>query len=803
MDDSKLYPPYTFGVGANITALHINCDRTFVLEAPDTTETRIEGITDLPIAKWDGLGYSESVVNGETTLVMSCIAASSVRRYLVNVYVPTRSIRTITFVSSGTLVVYPQTLVTSPSESIAIENTNSGTIFVQDSAISVGRLRVHAAGSGSIQWDVPTTVVATAADLTSSDASSVALFASTAFQVHEMKVSSIGTGDVAVSSSNLTITTHLQTEIAGSGNVVFSCNGTCGDQSIRQMGPGNAYTSAITCANTSVLAASAGDVYVATTNALDVDQMGSGTVYLELSPERDQVPTLSGILRLVHRAPTIPAISHVQAPPHVLLRPSSRENKPSDDDMTNEVKQYHVTLDGTFTALDLDCGRTFVVEDPAQNEAIIRYEIITDSSSYLWQAYGHTEGVVGGDKTLGLVCKPVNSSKPHYVNIYVATRSILKITSRADGDVVVYPQTLVSSNSTALSISNGGMGNIFIQDSHAVVTQTLSLHVDAAGSIQWNVPTTVATTAIDLRASDTGSIFVFASTSLAAPSLVAAASGSGGIAVAATTMAVSALETDISELWLMLALVLGSGGVAYSTTNGSCANHAIKQMGPGNAYTSAIMCANTTVLAASSGDIYLAVMRSLDVNQMGSGTVYLEQVSPLPPFLSGRYQLLQTNPRPLVIPHVPVPPHDMDGWPETHSPRGNYFADGFAVCLVVFGLYFCFSCCCCCWRRKKPRPTTTSEGTTEYQATASQPTKETRAMQREPKQQTPLYDPYSGTISYVNTEGRTLLQPRDDAHYEFVPSNPHGATPTLNGGNVPLYTPQRSYGSNDHAGKSP
>ncbi|KAF0716236.1 hypothetical protein As57867_002946, partial [Aphanomyces stellatus] len=204
---SKRFQPYSFDAGANFTRLRIDCDRTFVVEDPDaTTQTWIEGLSST--AMWGGLAYDVDEEDGERVLEVDCRANSATGAYLVNVYVPTRSILAVTFIAtSGTLVIYPDTLVNASSGSISITNANAGTVFVQDRALSIQNLHLHAAGAGSIQWDVPTTVVAAAADLRTSDAGNVTLFASNLFLALEMKASTAGRGDIAISSANMTVLT--------------------------------------------------------------------------------------------------------------------------------------------------------------------------------------------------------------------------------------------------------------------------------------------------------------------------------------------------------------------------------------------------------------------------------------------------------------------------------------------------------------------------------------------------------------------------------------------------------------------
>ncbi|KAF0701346.1 hypothetical protein As57867_008166, partial [Aphanomyces stellatus] len=659
--------------------------------------------------------------------------------------------------------------------SISITNANAGTVFVQDRALSIQNLHLHAAGAGSIQWDVPTTVVAAAADLRTSDAGNVTLFASNLFLALEMKASTAGRGDIAISSANMTVLTHLVTDISGSGDVVYNSHGsgTCGDLLIKQMGPGAAYTSSITCINTSVVAASTGDVYVSSLNVLDVNQMGSGTVYLEVDAESRRPPSMiNGHVHMLQATqPTVPSMEHLQVPPHVLSTPPTHPDVPPVDSTTqHEVVQFRNDFDTRVTALNLDCGRTFVMERPELVDTNA-FEVVTPSTTYLWQSYGDSEDVVDGERTLTMVCTPANNSEPHYVNIYVSTQSIRKITSRADGDVVIYPNTLASSNTTNLTIQNAGSGNIFVQDS-TVTAHTLSLHADTSGSIQWNVPTTVVAHTLDLQTAAAGSIFLFASNTLAAQSLVASAQASGSIAVSVSKIAVADLHTDVS----------GSGGIVYAATTGKCTLHAIKQMGSGNVYTSSISCVDTTVLAASSGDIFVAGTNSLDVNQMGSGNVYLQQLLPLPPRTSGTYRLLKTDPTAIIIPHVPVPPHVLDenrSLPQPDAPSIYGLSDAFSLCFL--------------------RNTKTKMKLTPKEAIAinvqpptfyhsHHPPASHEQYQRQSQQrQQQLYNSHSGTINYVDAQGlsSSMLPQHDPWINTSVPTIPQRGIRQPSGKNSP------------------
>ncbi|KAF0701344.1 Aste57867_8195 [Aphanomyces stellatus] len=754
-DPSKFKHPYTYVSLENTTALHIDCDRTFVVEDVDATTMWFQGVPTT--AAWDSLSYYSIDDGRDIGLKLKCRATGP---HLVNIYVPTRSIRTISFTSDGTLVVYPNTLMSSPTESISITNANTGMLFVQDRTSSIQNLHLYAAGAGSIQWDVPTTVVAAAADLRTSDAGNVTLLASNLFLAHELTVSTASSGSVAISAANLTAETTLTTDVSGLGDVVLSSRtGACSNHILRQMGPGNAYTSDVTCAQTSVTAASTGDTYVAASATLVVNQMGSGTVYLvgRTLPRSIQ----GGAVHRLDTDPSKPSILQAALPPHALAPPLSRDPRTQSPPADWDTERGGIRASGDFygdiQAVDLDCGRTFLIEAPDATHGA--YEVVTDARYFQWRAFGMTVDADG--VTLVVVCEPLNVVEPFYLNLHVPTRSIRKITARAAGDVVVYPKTLAANNATNVTIQTAGAGNVFVQD-NTVVAHSVHLQADKAGSIQWNVPTTVVTDTLRVQAADAGSVFVFASTSLAATSLTATTFARGSIAIDATSLSVVSLHTDIS----------GAGGVVYSTTAGTCANHSIKQMGPGNAYTSAIPCANTTILAASTGDIFVSTTASLEINQMGSGTVYLQQRLPPPPQVSGPYQLLQTHPAPIGIPVVPVPPHVLKSHqpppsPETPSPWVNV---GVACVFVLVGLVYCFWRCWCCRQSlstTKPSQRTRNETSTLYGTTRptthGRPNAPTAVQQYQnllQHRQQQLYNPNSGTINYVNqADGSVQLIP--------------------------------------------
>ncbi|KAF0688355.1 Aste57867_20019 [Aphanomyces stellatus] len=791
VDVSKLYRPYSFVAGANISALHIDCDRTFIVDAPDATEVWVDGVTDSPTAPWDRLGAI--FIQGTTNLTMVCRPDSPSRAYLVNIYVPTRTIRAITFLSAGTLVVYPQTLVN--GDSLSITNANEGTVFVQDRALSLRSLELHAAGSGSIQWDVPTANVSETVELRTSDAGNVTLFASTAFFSNELKVTTIGSGSIAIEHGlETSIISQLLT--IGLGDVLYRSNGTCGNHVINQMGPGTAYTSAIACTNTTVTSASTGDVYLTTTNTLDVNQMGSGSVYYILQPANETLRSITGHVQVVHAAPTV-VPPYISLPPHALggtsssIEPISQQQTPAPVD--KEVVQMQGSARGIVAALDLSCDRAFVIEDP--NTSRVYIEGITRNRLFEWIAFGQSEDEVDGDTTLTIVCTPANMSEPHLVNIYVPTKSIRKIITRGDSDVVVYPHVLVSSTLTNIFIQNTGSGNVFVQDND-VQADAISLLVDSAGSIQWTVSTTAATRAIDLHTTGSGSVFIFASTSLETNAMTVATGSSGSIAVSATHMTVStSLETGILE----------SGGVAYSVTHGTCGHQSIKQMGSGNAYTSSVSCVNTSVLAASTGDIYLSSTNTLDVNQMGSGTVYVQQVFDVPLLVSGVYQLVQTNPTMVVIPPVPVPLHTLNGLQSMKPRNSETMAFGWPGFVVLGALVVClYVCYTRCYRRRSPKTTRTLSKVETSLAVRSAPYYQSQNDILTTNQcQQQLYDSHSGTINYIDPGASSLLEFQQcQAQSGSSSGNPVGdivSSATHNADTSPLYRFQCSYGSDNIA----
>ncbi|KAF0701343.1 Aste57867_8194 [Aphanomyces stellatus] len=740
--DAPIFPA-CFPQHTNVTAVEIDCDRVFVVEDASATTAQICADADTPFAWQAGSFDAVGVVDGENVLRLTCRTNDDVgAHYLVNLFVPSRSLRRITFVSSGTLVVYPRTLVDSMAASISITNTDAGTIFIQDQALHMHDLALEATGTGSIQWDVASTVVMDAIGLRTTSAGNVTLLSRQVLTAATLSATTTTSGNIAATSANLTVASHVATSLSGSGTITYTGHGACGNHSITQMGPGNAYTSAMQCANTSVLATSTGDVYVASSHALDVTQLGAGTVFLVSSKEKGQAPLqVSGTVSTVvdELTTTTPPLL-VAIPPHV-LQGSPHHATSSRHRHRNPPVEY--TIQGSITSLLIDCDRTFV---RAQDNDMTTTKIIATpdakAPANVESMLLHSVEVVDGDTLLTVWCQHTPYVENLYVvDIVVPAQSIQYVAFRGRQHLVLYPHTLHTSSprstNVSLAITNEDRGNIFIQDSAVDAVHSLALRANGAGSIQWNVPRTVVADTIELRAGDAGSVILFATSQLSTEALTASTHGHGVVFVQSTNLTVAtSMHTDIA----------GTGGIAY-TTHGTCGDHIINQMGRGHVYASAITCAKTSVLAASSGDVFVATANALDVNQMGSGTVFVQQSTP-PPHVSGAFQMDNR----LTMPNLALaqlPPHD-----DVVDDSLEHGADPLDIdvawrqhamvglALAMLGL---FLVCRHGWRRwnqQRPR---------WHQLLPNAPTSPTND----------LYDPRTGTINYVETPLVHAMNPRN------------------------------------------
>ncbi|RQM29480.1 hypothetical protein B5M09_013433 [Aphanomyces astaci] len=303
----------------NIRALNIHSDHTFVNEDANATAVWVT-VTSTSTRMTDVVSFSERSTNGQDSLTIMASSYPGDIEYLIDVFVPSQSIQSVAFGGSGSLVVNPRSLVSTVAESaiipasVSISSSGSGDVYVQDTAVELHSLALSAMGSGELQWDVPVTHVATSVDVRNSGSGGVSMFSSSSLLAGTLVVKNYGSGDIVVTSANVTMSLNVATTIAGSGDVSYDSTGLgyCRHLDMNGLGSGDAHMSSIACESTKVFSAGSGDVYVTSTHDLQVNRMGSATVYVT----RPAPPGASGKFELMGH-PSINDIPSKEAvPPH-------------------------------------------------------------------------------------------------------------------------------------------------------------------------------------------------------------------------------------------------------------------------------------------------------------------------------------------------------------------------------------------------------------------------------------------------------------------------------------------------------
>ncbi|CAK4676058.1 hypothetical protein AeMF1_018401 [Aphanomyces euteiches] len=260
---------------SNVTALSIYSDTTVVTEDPAATGVSVRVSASSPSAL-NQVTMSESETAGGTLLSID----GGNDDIKINVFVPSQSISSVSYDSSGSLVINPRTLVNSTASSISVSNSGSGDLFVQDVALAVKSVSLQTYGSGKVQWDVPLTYADLSMNVRATGSGGISIFTSTLY-ANTLSVNTLSSADIFVSTANLTVPFLLRTQLTGSGDINYYTEGTCNSHEITVLGSGDAYTSAIRCSKVKVLDMSSGDVYLAATDSLESTNFGSGSVYIK------------------------------------------------------------------------------------------------------------------------------------------------------------------------------------------------------------------------------------------------------------------------------------------------------------------------------------------------------------------------------------------------------------------------------------------------------------------------------------------------------------------------------------------
>ncbi|KDO21423.1 hypothetical protein SPRG_12430 [Saprolegnia parasitica CBS 223.65] len=198
-------------------------------------------------------------------------------RYLIDVYMPTRSLASLRAMGSGDVVVTPSAL---QNTSVVLTTAGSGTVFVSAPSIELANLNISVSGSGGFQWDVPATKVTSGVDLSVSGSGTLAL-STTTLDAGSLKMAVAGSGKAYVGASSLVnVSSSVATSVAGSGQVNLYAAGTCRDHKVSISGSGDAFVSAMNCRDTSAVIAGSGSAYIQSTTTLATSVAGSGRIYV-------------------------------------------------------------------------------------------------------------------------------------------------------------------------------------------------------------------------------------------------------------------------------------------------------------------------------------------------------------------------------------------------------------------------------------------------------------------------------------------------------------------------------------------
>ncbi|KDO15839.1 hypothetical protein SPRG_18626, partial [Saprolegnia parasitica CBS 223.65] len=181
--------------------------------------------------------------------------------YIVDVYVPSQSLAALS---------------TAPTP--RSRSSFGRPAFLSAPSIALRDLTLKVPGSGSIQFNVLDTTVASRAELSISGSGDVALLGST-LRMDTIMSSVSGSGSAYVGASSIVNATTVSTSISGSGAINFYRAGFCATQDISISGSGQVNAGAMACDVNSVSISGSGKVYAHALKSLKASTSGSGDIY--------------------------------------------------------------------------------------------------------------------------------------------------------------------------------------------------------------------------------------------------------------------------------------------------------------------------------------------------------------------------------------------------------------------------------------------------------------------------------------------------------------------------------------------
>ncbi|KAF0697487.1 Aste57867_11797 [Aphanomyces stellatus] len=220
--------------------------------------------------------------------------------YIVDIYVPSNVLQSIKLTGSGNVVVYPHVLANVSTQSLVAQVTGSGSLYVQEAAITLNHLALGVSGSGDIQFNVPDTKLASVLNMSISGSGNIAL-ATTSLLANSVDSSNSGSGKMYVEASNaIKISSSVSTSVSGSGQInYYDVASSCGLHTIIATGSGSINGGALTCSDTKVGLSGSGSVVTSSMQSLIVINSGSGSV----SVVGGQPPIVSGPISIATSDP--------------------------------------------------------------------------------------------------------------------------------------------------------------------------------------------------------------------------------------------------------------------------------------------------------------------------------------------------------------------------------------------------------------------------------------------------------------------------------------------------------------------
>lgn len=246
-------------------------------------------------------------------------------------------------------------------------------------------------------------------------------------------------------------------------------------------------------------------------------------------------------------------------------------------------------------------------DNESNDDAVATITISSDSEDLL-----NLFEVISDQKN-GIKLRLVHNHRWVYARGYVSTQITLAkanalrhVDSSGSADIAV-GDNVIAQNSVSFSIS--GSGDIYLSTKEPISIDSLTLHISGSGDIQLQTPSLALSKALFLSISGSGDLAVVAD-SVSANELVTSLSGSGDLFVQTDDMKVQTLTTTLS----------GSGEITYSKS-GTCVSHTIHVGGSGDIYAGSIVCDDTLVRLAGSGDVKVQVKHKLTTSSFYSGSI--------------------------------------------------------------------------------------------------------------------------------------------------------------------------------------